>query len=106
MAVASPWCRTLLNRFPQFKANFKARYQEIYGKEVKYTINGIEYIAAGLKTNGAVDRHFERWPTLNQYVWPNPADMVSRTTHDAHVDFLQQYLSQRSEWLYNNLNRL
>jgi hypothetical protein len=44
-------------------------------------------------------RNFERWPTLGEWVWPNPAGYEARRTHAAEVAFLEGWLLGRLTWL-------
>jgi hypothetical protein len=52
-------------------------------------------------TAEARNRHFNRWPILGKYVWPNPtpipADYVSE------IDYLKDWLNRRLIWLDNNM---
>jgi hypothetical protein len=41
-------------------------------------------------------RNFERWPTLDQYVWPNP---VVTGSYQAEVARLRTWLLNRLEWM-------
>ena len=44
----------------------------------------------------AIQRNFERWPVLGQYVWPNA---FVGLTHKSEVNFLKNWIADRSEWL-------
>lgn len=48
----------------------------------------------------ALDRNFERWPVLGEYVWPNP---VVHNTYEAGIDFLKASLSARINWMDANM---
>ena len=48
----------------------------------------------------AVDRNFERWPILNQYVWPNA---VVPGSYAGEIEYLKEYLERRINWLDINL---
>lgn len=83
-----------------------------YVKAVKQTINDkyqqlVEvqdfiYEQAGL-IEGAVDRNFERWPILGQYVWPNA---VWYSTYEEELDYFVNYYLGRLKWLRDELNRM
>lgn len=48
----------------------------------------------------AVDRNFERWQILGEYVWPN--DYVGETYMD-EIDFLKNWLQERLVWMDQNM---
>lgn len=50
-------------------------------------------------TPNAVTRNFNEWNILGNYVWPNAAGYRSRTTHQAEVDWMKNWLSQRLAWM-------
>lgn len=52
-------------------------------------------------TAEARQRHFQRWPVLGQYVWPNPQPLA--TTYDGEIGTLKSWLAARLNWIDNNL---
>lgn len=46
-------------------------------------------------------RHFQRWPILGQYVWPNPQPIPS--TYAGEIASLKQWLGQRLAWIDQNI---
>ncbi len=49
----------------------------------------------------AQQRHFQRWPILGQYVWPNPQPIP--TTYAGEISTLKQWLASRTDWLDKNI---
>jgi hypothetical protein len=49
----------------------------------------------------AQQRHFERWPILGKYVWPNPQPIPA--TYPDEITTLKQWLTKRMEWIDNNI---
>ncbi|MDB4572947.1 CotH kinase family protein, partial [Akkermansiaceae bacterium] len=47
----------------------------------------------------AVTRNFAEWNILGSYVWPNAGGYQSRTTHQAEVDWMKNWLTQRLAWM-------
>ncbi len=47
----------------------------------------------------AVTRNFDKWNILGTYVWPNASGSGSRTTHQAEVDWMKNWLTQRLTWM-------
>lgn len=48
----------------------------------------------------AVDRNFDRWPILGEYVWPN---YFIGDSHDEEVAYMENFLLDRISWLDDNL---
>jgi len=51
----------------------------------------------------ATARNFERWPVLNQYVWPN--NFVGGT-YTAEIGYLKGWVNSRAKWLDTAINQL
>lgn len=52
-------------------------------------------------TAEARNRHFNRWPVLGKYVWPNPTPIPS--DYVSEIDYLKDWLNRRLNWLDNNM---
>jgi hypothetical protein len=52
-------------------------------------------------TAEARQRHFQRWPILGQYVWPNPYPIPA--TYEGEINALKDWLSNRLFWIDHNL---
>jgi len=50
-------------------------------------------------TPNAVTRNFDEWNILGSYVWPNASGSDSRRTHQAEVDWMKNWLTQRLAWM-------
>ena len=48
----------------------------------------------------AIDRNYDRWPILGNYIWPN--NFIGETYED-EVMFLKMWLIQRLEWMDENM---
>jgi hypothetical protein len=59
-----------------------------------YLDNTINYLGE------AVDRNFERWPILGEYVWPNY--FIGKTYED-EVDYLKTWVTDRVNWIDANI---
>ena len=59
-----------------------------------YLDNTIEYLGE------AVDRNFERWPILGEYVWPN---YYIGETYEDEVDYLKEVDHDRVNWIDANI---
>lgn len=48
----------------------------------------------------ALDRNYERWPILGEYVWPN---YYVGDTYEEDLDYFTTFLFDRLDWMDNNL---
>ncbi len=49
----------------------------------------------------AIDRNYEKWPIIGQYVWPNFD--YENTTYEEELYFLTRWLIYRIAWMDNNI---
>lgn len=48
----------------------------------------------------SVDRNFDRWPVLDQYIWPN---RVVTGSYQGEIDSMKSYISRRISWMDANM---
>jgi len=51
--------------------------------------------------NEARVRHFQRWPVLGQYVWPNAQPIPA--TYEGEINALKSWIASRLQWLDQNM---
>jgi len=61
---------------------------------MNYLDNSINYLGE------AVDRNFDRWPILGEYVWPN---YYIGETYEDEVDYLKTWVTDRVNWIDANI---
>jgi len=61
------------------------------GAAIEAMANTLEQEAAG--------RNFERWNTLGQFTVISPPGWQQRTTYRSEIDYLREWLKQRSSWI-------
>jgi hypothetical protein len=44
-------------------------------------------------------RNFERWPVLGESIWPNDAGAEDRETYEEEIEYLKQWILDRTAWL-------
>jgi hypothetical protein len=52
-------------------------------------------------TAEARQRHFQKWPVLGEWVWPNPQPIP--TTYEGEINTLKQWVHDRLVWLDTNM---
>jgi hypothetical protein len=50
---------------------------------------------------GAIDRNYERWPIIGQYVWPNYD--WNNTSYLQEFDYLKNWMIARLNWMDDNI---
>jgi beta-glucanase (GH16 family) len=95
----NPWINRLLDD-PAFVATVKTKF-EFYQNNQQYILDKIDAYAE--KLQWAQQENYSRWPTLGQYVWPNP---VVFDTYQGEVDHLKQWYQDRMVWLDNAIDSL
>ncbi|MBN2572740.1 MAG: CotH kinase family protein [Ignavibacteriales bacterium] len=48
----------------------------------------------------AIERNFQRWPILSQWVWPN---YFVGNTYQEEINYLKNWISERINWIDNNM---
>lgn len=81
---------------PKFAQKTIERWQEL--RESIFHPDTLEANIDGLVTilDEAQQRNFQRWPILNEYVWPN--NFVGGS-YAEEINYLKNWIAQRSNWL-------
>ena len=96
-----PWFRSLI-RVNSFYEEFRARYLELYETNIQHTIDSIDVIRELIRP--AALRNFNRWQILNStWYWPQSPPVLAIHTWDGQIDYLKDYLTKRSAWMYDQL---
>lgn len=86
---------------PSFQFDVRCRYDSLRETILSetYLFNYIDSL--GQYLNNAKDRHFEEWPILGIYTWPNPSPLA--TSYQGELDALKSWIHDRLIWLDANL---
>ncbi len=80
-----------------FQSNLRCRWKQVrQGSLSDSRINTLIDSVVTL-TAEARQRHFQRWPVLGQYVWPNPQPIP--TSYAEEISILKDWLIQRLSWI-------
>lgn len=89
------WYR--LNSDSVFLRKLRVRWKELRTDVLSETrLNGFADSVRTV-TAEARPRHFQRWPVLGQYVWPNPQPIPN--DYDGEVSTLKEWIAARIRWL-------
>lgn len=58
--------------------------------------NTIEYLGP------AIDRNFEKWPVIGEYIWPN---YFIGSTYQEEVGYLKDWITERAAWIDDNIEQ-
>jgi len=83
-----------------YRAVFASRWKELR-KQAFHTDSIMNFLDSTIEFLGeAVDRNFERWPVLGEYVWPN---FFIGDTYEEEVVFLKEWIGARVNWIDANI---
>ena len=86
---------------PNYANQVKCRWLQLRQTTLSLTTlnNYIDSIAGYL--NEAQVRHFQRWPILGVYTWPNPTPLA--TTYAGEITNMKNWIAARMTWLDANM---
>ena len=98
--TGNPFWWNKLFQEPRFRDHAKCRWEEL-----RETILHQDAIFALIEENRAilnpaVDRNFDRWPILGEYVWPN---YYVTESFGSEINVLKQFIVDRLNWMDQNM---
>ncbi len=88
---------------PLFKQELKEYWQDLRTAELSDDSVFQIIDSLGSLLEEPAQRNFERWPVLDQYVWPNG---FVGGTYELELDYLQNWTTDRLAWLDENMELL
>ncbi len=84
-----------------FEGSLRCRWKEL--RQTTLSSQHLDFLIDSISAlvNEAQQRHFQRWPILGQYVWPNPQPIPS--TYDGELSSLKTWIDQRLQWMDANM---
>ncbi len=96
------WWKKLLTD-PNFAAALGNRWSEVRKNILSTeTIHNYMDSIVNVLNQGSQQRNFQKWPNLNEYVWPN-YDWQAQTTYPLAVSWMKNWITQRMNWLDANM---
>ncbi|MDH5609584.1 MAG: CotH kinase family protein, partial [Cyclobacteriaceae bacterium] len=93
------WWERLL-KDPWYAAKVNCRWQELRSSTLSQQ-HIYQMIDNYVQTmGGGVDRNFQQWPILTQYVWPN--NYVGNT-YPNEIRYLKDWINRRLQWMDANM---
>lgn len=92
------WDRLLQD--PEFTTKLNDRWDGLRATTLSDAALGQMIDDLSTELGEATGRNFERWPVLNEYVWPN--NFVGGS-YDAEINYLKSWIEDRTAWIDDNL---
>ncbi|RJX27897.1 MAG: hypothetical protein C4537_00045 [Acholeplasma sp.] len=86
---------------PEIRERFKLRYQWYMNDVLPELLIMIPILGESFASQA--EHNFEKWPRYGIYTWPNPNEMLEANTHEKQIEYLKDYLEQRSLWILQEL---
>ena len=96
------------NRFlddPEYVSLLKERWailrSEILSSDT--VLVRLRELQENLKGSSAIDKNFGKWLILGKYIWPNK---FIGDSYDSEINYLEEWINERFDWLDQNINEL
>lgn len=86
-----------------FKYSLKLRWEEMRAEKYKTEILLAYIDSVADHLSEAQEREFTKWPVLGENIWRETNGYEQRDTYQKEVDYLKDFLTQRWEWIDNQL---
>jgi CotH kinase protein/Secretion system C-terminal sorting domain len=92
-----PFWWNKLQQDSAFQSNLRCRWKQLRqtslsNSRINFLIDSIASLTAEARV-----RHFQRWPVLGQYIWPNPQPIPA--TYQEEIVVLKDWLAKRLTWI-------
>jgi len=94
------WWNNFMND-SAFTGNLRCRWKQLRTTQLSETHLNSLIDSIFNHVNEARQRHFQRWPVLGQYVWPNAQPIP--TTYEGEITSLKSWISNRLKWIDENI---
>jgi hypothetical protein len=99
-----PFWWSVLNTDTAFQAKLLCRWKSLRTGTLSEAHLNHLIDSVATETNEARNRHFAKWNTLGQYIWPNPNPIL--TNYGEEISTLKSWLQQRLLWIDQHLNSI
>jgi hypothetical protein len=84
-----------------FVSNLRCRWKQL--RQNVFSEDQIDHLIDSISNlvSEAEKRHFQRWPILGQYVWPNPDPIPG--SYEEEITTLKSWISARLQWIDQNI---
>ena len=95
------WWQQFIND-TAFQGSLRCRWKQV--RQTSMSLTHLNFLIDSIVnlTAEARVRHFQRWPVLGQYIWPNPQPIA--VTYDGEITSLKSWIAARLQWLDANIS--
>jgi hypothetical protein len=85
-----------------FQSDLRCRWKQV--RQTSMSLAHLNFLIDSIVslTAEARVRHFQRWPVLGQYIWPNPQPIPA--TYDGEITSLKLWMDARIQWIDANIS--
>jgi hypothetical protein len=91
----------LADKDTAFRAALRCRWKNLRQTTLSEQRIGKLIDSIAFLTAEARQRHFQKWPILGKYVWPNPEPIPAN--YEGEITSLKQWIRARLDWLDRNM---
>jgi hypothetical protein len=84
-----------------FKSNLRCRWKQLRSTSLSLSRINTLIDSVVTLTAEARQRHFQQWPILGTYVWPNPQPIAG--SYEEEIEYLKTWVTKRLTWLDNHI---
>lgn len=93
----------LMMDIPEIREQYRIRFHQYYLDQLPKLYEMIPILSASIDEQ--VSRNFDKWQILDEYIWPNPQELVKANTFQLQVSYIDNYLKDRAEWMLIAMNQ-
>ena len=92
----------LMMDIPEIREQFKIRFHQYYLDQLPELYEMIPILSASIEDQA--NDNFAKWQIFNEYVWPNPIELVEANSFELQIIYIENYLKDRADWLLYAMN--
>lgn len=94
------WWEKLMSD-PAFQSDVKCRWTEL--RQTTFSLASMYHVidSVAAKLNQAQARHFNTWPILGTYTWPNPSPIPA--DYPGEIQAMKDWIAERVAWMDTNI---
>lgn len=92
----------LMMDIPEIREQYRIRFHQYYLDQLPKLYKMIPILSASIEEQA--NDNFAKWQIFNQYVWPNPIEIVEANSFEKQISYIENYLKDRADWLLSAMN--
>jgi hypothetical protein len=92
----------LMMDIPEIREQYRIRFHQYYLDQLPKLYKMIPILSASIEEQA--NDNFAKWQIFDQYVWPNPIEIVEANSFEKQISYIENYLKDRADWLLYAMN--